>query len=209
MRLGKGKHGENLYPAMPYTAYIKVTDADMHHLWQYMQTVKPVNKKVESNQLPFPFNIRLLMAGWNLLFFDNSPFKADPARRRMTRGAYLVNGAGPLPLLPHGQEFPGRRQGSCCRAARWRLACAGDHRQVASRHRWLEAQQTVQYLKSAVNDVAVAAGPMAEAVTNSTQHMTDADLRAMAVYLKICPVLWPGPAGAAGGEQTAHGAVAS
>jgi mono/diheme cytochrome c family protein len=51
---------------------------------------------------------------------------------------------------------------------------------------WSE-QQIVDYLKTGSNHVAVASGPMAEAVTNSTQHLTDADLRAIAVYLKSQP----------------------
>ncbi|MFL9961119.1 hypothetical protein PQR02_08345 [Paraburkholderia sediminicola] len=43
----------------------------------YLDTVPPVRHHVDANQLPFPFNIRMLMFGWNLLFFDNTPFKHD------------------------------------------------------------------------------------------------------------------------------------
>ncbi|MGF6093960.1 c-type cytochrome [Pseudomonas sp. 18175] len=35
--------------------------------------------------------------------------------------------------------------------------------------------------------MAVASGPMAEAVTNSTQHLRDEDLYAIAAYLKTLP----------------------
>jgi len=47
--------------------------------------------------------------------------------------------------------------------------------------------QVQQYLKTGGNDISIAAGPMSEAVTNSTQHLTDADIKAMAVYLKSLP----------------------
>ncbi|MCF5393097.1 c-type cytochrome, partial [Pseudomonas syringae] len=94
VREGKGRHGENLYPAMPYNAYVKVNDQDMHDLWAYMQTVPAVDNAVVSNQLPFPFNIRLMMS-WNLVFFDNTPFKpVAGASEQINRGAYLVEGLG-------------------------------------------------------------------------------------------------------------------
>ncbi|MBP2170264.1 mono/diheme cytochrome c family protein [Erwinia toletana] len=93
VRHGKGKQGENLYPAMPYNAYIKVSDEDMHDLWMYMRSVKPVRSAVPETSLPFPYNIRLAMMGWNLLFFDNQGFTAGAAKSaEWNRGAYLVEG---------------------------------------------------------------------------------------------------------------------
>ncbi|WP_332847478.1 c-type cytochrome [Pseudomonas lactucae] len=45
----------------------------------------------------------------------------------------------------------------------------------------------MQYLKTGSNHVAVASGPMAEAVADSTQHLRDEDLYAIAAYLKNLP----------------------
>lgn len=188
VRLGKGLHGENLYPAMPYTAYVKLSDADMSDLWQYMQTVKPVSKKVESNQLPFPFNIRLLMSGWNLLFFDNAPFKTDSRQSlAWNRGAYLVNGAGHCAACHSGKNFLGgdRKLLEGGVLAGW-YAPEITGNSYTGIGGWSQ-QQLVQYLKIGSNDVAVAAGPMAEAVSNSTQFMNDGDLNAIAIYLKSLP----------------------
>jgi mono/diheme cytochrome c family protein len=42
----------------------------------------------------------------------------------------------------------------------------------------------VSYLKTGVNRFDIASGPMAEEVTNSSQHWNDADLKAVATYLK-------------------------
>ena len=36
LRQGIAKDGRHLYPAMPYTAYAKVNDEDMHALYAYM-----------------------------------------------------------------------------------------------------------------------------------------------------------------------------
>lgn len=190
VREGKGKHGENLYPAMPYNAYVKVSDQDMHDLWAYMQTVPAVNNKVVSNQLPFPFNIRLMMMGWNLLFFDKTPFvPVAGASAQINRGAYLVQGLGHCAACHTAKNFLGGDKGGAFlqggELEGWHAPEITGNRYVGI-GAWTSAQ-VVQYLKTGSNDIAVASGPMAEAVTNSTQHMTDEDLLAIAAYLQSLP----------------------
>ncbi|KOC89374.1 c-type cytochrome [Winslowiella iniecta] len=189
VRHGKGKDGENLYPAMPYNAYIKVSDRDMHDLWMYMRSVKPVNYAVPETQLPFPYNIRLAMMGWNLLFFKNSGFTPDASQSaQWNRGAYLVEGlehcaACHTPKNIIGGDTSAYLQGS--NLSEW-YAPEITSNTYTGIGNWSE-DQIVDYLKLGSNHVAVAAGPMAEAVTHSTQHLTDEDLRAIAVYLKSQP----------------------
>ena len=190
VRQGKGKHGEHLYPAMPYTAYVKISDADMSDLWAYMKTVAPVDNKVVSNQLPFPFNIRFLMFGWNMLFFNDTPFKADPKQSvEWNRGAYLVDGLEHCAACHTPKNFLGGDQGGKSMhggpLAGWYAPEVTGNTYVGVGN-W-SVDQLTQYLKTGGNDISMAAGPMAEAVSNSTQHLTDADLRAMAVYLKSLP----------------------
>ncbi len=109
VREGKGRHGENLYPAMPYNVFVKVSDQDMHDLWAYMQTVPAADNEVGSNQLPFPFNIRLMM-GWNLRYFDNTPFKpVAGASEQINRGALPSARPRPLCSVSHIEEFSRRR----------------------------------------------------------------------------------------------------
>ncbi|WP_277964316.1 c-type cytochrome [Pseudomonas sp. RIT-To-2] len=190
VREGKGRHGENLYPAMPYNAYVKVSDQDMHDLWAYMQTVPAVDNKVVSNQLPFPFNIRLMMMGWNLLFFDKTPFvPVASASAQINRGAYLVQGLGHCAACHTAKNFLGGDKGGAFlqggELEGWHAPEITGNPAVGIGG-WTPAQ-VVQYLKTGSNDVAVASGPMAEAVTNSTQHMTDDDLQAIAAYLQSLP----------------------
>jgi mono/diheme cytochrome c family protein len=52
--------------------------------------------------------------------------------------------------------------------------------------RWTEAD-VAEFLGSGHNRFGTAFGTMVEVVNNSTQHMSDADLNAMAVYLKSLP----------------------
>lgn len=190
VREGKGRHGENLYPAMPYNAYVKVSDQDMHDLWAYMQTVPAVDNEVVSNQLPFPFNIRLMMMGWNLLFFDNTPFQPQAeASAQVNRGAYLVQGLGHCAACHTSKNFLGGDKGGAFlqggELAGWHAPEITGNPYVGIGG-WSDAQ-LVQYLKTGSNHVAVASGPMAEAVTNSTQHLRDEDLYAIAAYLKTLP----------------------
>ncbi|WP_338556942.1 cytochrome c [Erwinia sp. E_sp_B04_7] len=189
VRHGKGKEGENLYPAMPYNAYVKVSDQDMHDLWMYMRSVEPVHYKVPDTNLGFPYNIRLAMMGWNLLFFKNSGYNADTSQsEEWNRGAYLVEGlehcsACHTPKNLLGGDTGAWLQGS--NLAEWHAPdiTSNSYTGIGS---WNQ-QQIVDYLKLGSNHVAVASGPMAEAVTNSTQYLTDEDLRAIAVYLKSQP----------------------
>lgn len=207
VRHGKGKEGENLYPAMPYNAYVNVSDKDMHDLWMYMRSVKPVHFKVPKTNLGFPYNIRLAMMGWNLLFFDNSGFAADTTRSaQWNRGAYLVEGLEHCAACHTAKNILGGDtraylQGS--NLSEWHAPDITPNRYTGIGD-WSE-QQIVDYLKLGSNHVAVASGPMAEAVTNSTQHLTDEDLHAIAVYLKAQPAsdtVRPAPQAADSAQMT-------
>ncbi len=96
MRCAKGVRadGAHLYPAMPYTSYAQVSDDDVKALYAYfMNAVAPVDAATPQTTLPFPFNIRLMMAGWNLLFLEGKPFAPDTSKStEWNRGAYLVRG---------------------------------------------------------------------------------------------------------------------
>ncbi|MCB8879796.1 c-type cytochrome [Acidisoma cellulosilytica] len=192
MHRGIGDHGKRLYPAMPYTAYAKVSDADLTDIKAYLDTLPPVNHAVIANQMPFPFNIRLMMIGWNMLFFDfgGAEYKADPTQTaEWNRGAYLVQGLEHCSTCHTTKNFLGADEaGKFLHGTDLDGWWAPD---LTSNTRiglgsWSE-DDIVTFLKTGANDRMVAAGPMAEAVTNSTQHLTVPDLHAMAVYLKSIP----------------------
>lgn len=187
LRKGKGKEGENLYPAMPYTSYAKMTDKDISDLYAYMKTIKPVSNAVDTNQMPFPFNIRLFMSGWNLLFFDDKPLTPVAGQSaQWQRGQYLVEALEHCAACHTPKNFLGGDSSSkAYQGAELQGWFAPDitNNEHTGIGRWSE-DALVEYLRKGSNSVAVASGPMAEAVTNSTQHLSDEDLRAMAVYLK-------------------------
>lgn len=187
LRSGRGKNGKRLYPAMPYPAFTKMSDADVASLWVYMRSVAPIRNPVESNQLPFPYSIRLSMMGWNLLNFSESRFKPDPSRSaEWNRGAYLVEGAGHCGACHTAKTTLGADDTS--KALRGGLLqgwyapdITGDNRKGLGG--WSD-DEIVAYLKTGANGRSVASGPMIEAIQNSTSNMPEADLRAIATYLK-------------------------
>jgi hypothetical protein len=95
MQNGTRRGGEHLYPAMPYTYYTKTTREDVLAIRAYLETVDPVHNEVKVNQLPFPFDVRASMVGWNELYFKRGIFEPVAGKTdEWNRGAYLVEGLG-------------------------------------------------------------------------------------------------------------------
>ena len=95
MRQGLDRAGNHLYPAFPYDHFTLVSDEDNRALYAYLMTRQPVRATPPDNDLPFPFNQRLAVAGWKLLFFREGPHLPDQARdESWNRGAYLAEGLG-------------------------------------------------------------------------------------------------------------------
>ncbi len=196
VRNGLGHGGIHLYPAMPYTYYTKMSRTDAIAIRAYLDTVQPVRNEVHANQLPFPFNQRETMIGWNELYFTPGEFKPDPGKSaEWNRGAYLVEGAEHCGLchtpknVMGGDENGQAMQGSVLQ--NWYAPNITGNRRVGIGD-WT-ADDIALYLKTGRNRYDIASGAMADAVTHSTSHLTDADLRAIAVYLKDLPPGGGGP----------------
>jgi mono/diheme cytochrome c family protein len=188
MKLGVAPGGKRLYPAMPYPAYAHMPDGDVASLWSYLRTVKPVKNAVTVNQLRFPFNLRFLMRGWNILFFRPAVAANKPEKSAAwNRGAYLVEGPGHCGACHTPKNVFGADKGGLTGASLqgwWAPDLGGDAKSGLGA--W-SAAEVVEYLKTGRNAHSLASGPMAEAVENSTSQMTDGDLNAIAVYLKDLP----------------------
>lgn len=184
---GRGHNGTRLYPAMPYPAYTKMTDDDVLALRAYLSTLAPVNNRVISNQLPFPLNIRLVMAFWNWLNFTPGRYRPDPGKSaEWNRGAYLVEGAAHCGTCHTPKTFlGGDRADAALSGATLQGWFAPDitndaHKGIGS---WSK-DDLVQYLKTGSNNWTLASGPMADAVSHSTSKMSDEDIAAIATYVK-------------------------
>jgi mono/diheme cytochrome c family protein len=187
VRHGLRRNGSRLYPAMPYTAYTKMSRDDVQAIHAYLNTVTPVRNAVVANTLPFPFNIRTSMRVWNAMYFTPGDYKPDSKQSaEWNRGAYLVDGPGHCGACHTPKTFLGGDKtdrylrGGYLQG--WSAPdITGDSR--VGLGTWSTAE-LVAYLKSGHNRVSAATGPMAEVISLSTEHMTDPDLKAIATYLK-------------------------
>jgi mono/diheme cytochrome c family protein len=177
---------ERLYPAMPFPYYTKVTRADVTAIHAWLNTVQPVANRVHSNTLPFPFNIRTSMLGWDKLFFEPGEWQDQPNKSaEWNRGGYLVEGLGhcgachtPKNLLG-ADENSHHLQGYALQG--WFAPDITSDKRVGL-GAW-SADDIVEYLKTGANQYTSASGPMAEEISDSTSHWTTQDLHAAATYL--------------------------
>jgi len=187
---GTGRNGLHLYPAMPYTYMTKVTRDDALAIRAYLNTVQPVYNPVKVNQLAFPFDIREGMRAWNDLYFKPGTFqpRADKSPE-WNRGAYLAEGLMHCGLChtpknaAGGDETSRHLQGYALQGWYAPNITNDDRRGVGG---W-SIDDIVAYLKTGHNRTSAASGPMADEIAQSSSKMTDADLRAVAVYLKDQP----------------------
>lgn len=92
MRQGVSRDGRLLYPAFPYNHYTRLAQDDMRALYAYFMTRPALAAPARENRMAFPFGFRPLVAFWNLLYLDESPWKTDPQQPAdWNRGAYLAN----------------------------------------------------------------------------------------------------------------------
>lgn len=186
MREGIAKDGHALYPAMPYTSYVKMSGKDMRALYDYlMKEVQPQPVANRENDISWPMSVRWPLRVWNSIFLEDGEYRpqADQSAQ-WNRGAYLVQGAGHC--------------GACHTPRGWaQQEKALDEKDMAFlsggeldgwsapslRGLKISQPELVTLLKSGRNTHDAVSGPMGEVITNSTQFMTDDDLNSMAVYL--------------------------
>jgi len=187
---GIDDEGNNLYPAFPYVYFKNVTRDDSDALFAYLQSLPPVHYAPPRNRLVFPANIRPLMAVWNWLFFDHAKIRPDAAKSdAWNRGNDLVNGLAHCGgcHTPKNFFFADKNeellQGG--RVESWFAPNLTQSPKSGLGH-W-SSEDIVQYLKTGTNQFGRAVGSMREVVDASTSQMSDADLNAIASYLKSMP----------------------
>ena len=192
MHYGRSKDGRLLYPAFPYPNYTEVTREDSDAIYAYLHSLPPADEANRSHALRFPYNTQAALAVWRALFFaPGTPVQEPTQTAEWNRGAYLVNGLGhctachtprnALGATSEAQAFTG----GLIPVQNW-YAPALNAAAEAGVKEW-PVDDVVALLKTGVAPHGSVLGPMAEVVFRSTQYLTDADARAMAVYLQALP----------------------
>ena len=210
MREGIAADGTHLYPAFPYTAYTRVSDQDIQAIYAYLMSLKPVNYTPPKNALSFPFGIRGLLSGWNMMFFAPGRYAPNASQSaEWNRGAYLTQGLGHCGACHTPRNPLGGERDSLTLTGGDYLDDIADEvvdgkitpMDESTVRPWSTANLTqapnglgawpldaiAAYLKTGHSARAAAFGPMSEVIGNSTSRLTDQDIHAMAVYLKSLP----------------------
>jgi alcohol dehydrogenase (quinone), cytochrome c subunit len=203
LRQGIAKDGHHLYPAMPYPSYAKLTDADVEALYGFfMKQVPPVHQPNRKTGIPPVLRWRWPLAAWDLIFAPRSSYAVKPGHdAAWNRGAYLVQGPAHCGAC-HTPRGLGQQEKALDESSPKYLAGAEIDGWFAPSLRgerrtglgdWSD-QDIVDFLKRGHNQTGSPFGSMIDVVNNSTSYMSDADIRAVATYLKSLPASADQPA---------------
>ena len=94
--MGTSPDGQHYYPAFPYTSYARGSLAEAVDLAAYLRTLPADATPNRPHDIGFPFNIRLSLGGWKLLFFREDWVTPDEfaSTDQLTLGRSLVEGWG-------------------------------------------------------------------------------------------------------------------
>ncbi|WP_075182777.1 cytochrome c [Pantoea sp. 1.19] len=200
LREGIARDGRHLYPAMPYTAFTKIDDADMRALYAYIQQrVAPVSQANRPTDIPWPLNMRWPLTIWNALFHEEGRYRPDTTRTaQWNRGAYLVQGLAHCGTCHTPRGIALQEKALDQRGSGWLTGgtLEGWHAPDltasprAGLGRW-SAAEIARFLASGHTGHSSAFGSMVAVVEQSTQHLTGADRAAIANYLASLPAADP------------------
>lgn len=185
---GKGHRGEYLYPVFPFPWYTKVAKEDVTAIRAYLGSLPAVDAPRKPLAFMFPFNIRTALLTWRTAFFKAETFKPDPAKsEQVNRGAYLVEGLG------HCGECHNRH--NVLGASNWSGKLKGGEidgwyaPNITSEGKqgvgnWSEDEIVAFLRDGTAPGRGIVLGPMKQTIEDSLHYLTDADLHAIAAYLK-------------------------
>jgi mono/diheme cytochrome c family protein len=184
---GVSKEGEHLYPALPYASYAKMELQDVADLHAFLKTLPADATPSQPHELGFPFNIRMSLGGWKLLFLRDDwalPGNLTPTE---DRGRYIVE------AMAHcGECHTPRNSLGGMETGRWLAGAPDPSGQgripniTPAKLTWSESE-IVYYLKTGFTpDFDSVGGHMAHVVENFAR-LPEADVAAVAAYLKRVP----------------------
>lgn len=187
LRQGTSPDGRHYYPALPYGAYIRMTDRQIADLWAYLQTLPPDPTPSQAHDLSFPFNIRRSVGGWKLLFLNDDWVLTEVASPQVERGRELVE------ALAHcGECHTPRNALGGLRTDAWLTGAPNPAGKgtipplTPDKLDW-SAGDIAYYLETGFTPDFDSAGGHMVAVIENFAQLPKADREAVAAYLKALP----------------------
>ena len=190
---GIRKDGARLYPAMPYTSYTFMTDADVLAIKAYLLSLPAVPRQNQRDMLQFPFNQRWSMIFWSLAFNPNTRFAPNTEKSaEWNRGAYIAEALAHCGdcHTPRNLAFAldNHRKFGGAVAAGWRAYDITSDKGTGIGS-WSDEEVFAYLAKGHATGRGTASGPMGEAVDHSFSQMDPADIRALVTYLRSIPAV--------------------
>ncbi|MGB2596234.1 MAG: cytochrome c [Pseudolabrys sp.] len=190
---GIRKDGARLYPAMPYTSYTFMTDADVLAIKAYLLSLPAVPRQNQRDMLQFPFNQRWSMIFWSLAFNPNTRFAPNTEKSaEWNRGAYIAEALAHCGdcHTPRNLAFAldNHRKFGGAVAAGWRAYDITSDKGTGIGS-WSDEEVFAYLAKGHATGRGTASGPMGEAVDHSFSQMDPADMRALVTYLRSIPAV--------------------
>jgi mono/diheme cytochrome c family protein len=188
---GIRRDGARLYPAMPFTSYTHMTDADALAIKTYLFSLPPVRATPPVNTLTFPFNQRWVMSVWSALFNPNTRFAPDTSKSpEWNRGAYLAEALGHCGEChtPRNLAFAlnNREKFAGAVTAGWRAFNISSDKATGVGN-WRDEDLTSYLSTGHAPGHGTASGPMGDEVDHSLSQLVPEDIRAVATYLRSVP----------------------
>ncbi|MGB6398517.1 MAG: cytochrome c [Bradyrhizobium sp.] len=188
---GIRRDGARLYPAMPYTSYTYISDADALAIKAYLFSLPPVHAEAPTNTLAFPFNQRWGMMFWSALFNPDTRFTPDTSKSpEWNRGAYLSEALAHCGECHTPRNFAfalnNRQKFAGAVTAGWRAFNITSDK-ATGLGGWRD-EDLIAYLSTGhATGHGTASGPMGEAVDQSFGQLAGEDIRAIVAYLRSVP----------------------
>lgn len=189
LKEGTSPDGSHYYPSFPYGTYARMTDQDVADLWAFMQTLPAQDRQNEPHDLGFPFNIRLSVGGWKLLFLNDDWVMAEAGTPELKRGRYLVEALGHCAECHTPRNALGGLD-----TARWMAGAPnpsgkGTIPGIAPGKLDWAASDIAYYLETGFTpDFDSAGGEMTEVIANMAK-LSPEDRAAIAAYVKAVPAI--------------------
>lgn len=189
---GVSRGGEHLYPALPYASYAKMELQDVADLHAFLKTLPADPTPSLPHEISFPFNLRMALGGWKMLFLNDDwalPGNLTPTE---DRGRYIAE------ALAHcGECHSPRNALGGMDTSRW-LAGAPDPSDPTGQGRvpnitpakltWSESEIAYYLTTGFTPEFDSAGGHMVHVVENFAR-LPEEDAKAVAAYLKrVAPV---------------------
>jgi len=187
MQNGISPEGRHYYPAFPYTAYRLMERQDIADLYAFMQTLPASDAASLPHEVGFPFSIRRLVGGWNLLHLRDEFVLQGDLSAEVARGRYLSEALAHCAECHTPRNALGGLQRDAWMAGAPDLNGPGRVPPLTPDELTWSMGEIAAYLNDGFTPTFDGAGGHMVSVIRNLSMLPEADRLAIAAYLKALP----------------------